>query len=306
MNQQNTSMVGITLGLLSCFGYALMDTFSKISLSFLNIPFVSYYFLVNCIALSMLSIFILYKYFFTKTKVNLLKFKTYYIFAAVVCSVGSFLSAFLALHDISLDIFYSILFTSPIFSTVFSYFLLGEIINKRKVLTLILGFTGIMIVVNPLNIQANNISFISVLLSFNVVIFDVSLGIITRKYLQKENPVTVRYYTFLVATLLAILILCFLSKNNIFHNINFKGYATTFSASLCMLVASLLLLKAYQYAPASIVGSTYYSFMIWAIIIGVFLFNNIPTLSTLLGCALIIMSNSLSYFNKKALLDKKV
>ncbi len=293
---KNTNSIGISLGLLSCLGYVMMNTFSKISLGSLEISFLAYYFLINSIAVFILSIYIFYQYIIYK--INLIKFRTYYIFAAAFCSLGSFIASFLALNNISLDIFYSILFSSPIFSTIISYFFLRETIDKHKIIALTLGSVGIMIVINPFNIQATNVSMISIILTFVVVILDVFLGIISKKYLQNEKPITIRYYIFIISSFISTIFIFSSNKIDIFTNISLEGYITTFSASVFMIAGSLLLLKAYKYSQASIISSTYYSYMIWAIIIGIIIFNEIPTWTTLIGCALIIISNCIPYFNK--------
>ncbi len=69
------------------------------------------------------------------------------------------------------------------------------------------------------------------------------------------------------------------------------------------LVASLsfyFVFSAYSIASPSVVSLFEYSLIIWAIIIGYLLFNDIPTARTFIGVALIIGAGVYIYIREKA------
>ena len=79
------------------------------------------------------------------------------------------------------------------------------------------------------------------------------------------------------------------------------GYAWPYII-LMGLVASLsfyFVFSAYSIASPSVVSLFEYSLIIWAIIIGYFLFNDIPTIRTFIGVALIIGAGVYIYMREK-------
>ena len=69
---------------------------------------------------------------------------------------------------------------------------------------------------------------------------------------------------------------------------------------VCAFITQSLMTFALQKAEASIVSPYNYTGIIWAIIIGYFLFNDIPTIRTFIGVALIIGAGVYIYMREKA------
>ena len=68
-------------------------------------------------------------------------------------------------------------------------------------------------------------------------------------------------------------------------------------------VANLWLSQSYKYSEVSLVTPLKYLALIFAIIFGYFIWNEIPTLKTLLGAALVILS-SFIIFRREMILKK--
>ena len=70
-------------------------------------------------------------------------------------------------------------------------------------------------------------------------------------------------------------------------------------------IANLLLTQSYKFADVSLVTPLKYLALVFAIIIGYFIWNEIPTSKTLFGASLVIIS-SIIIFRREMFLKKQV
>ena len=60
-----------------------------------------------------------------------------------------------SLHYLPLATTVSLTFASPIFSTLLSIFILGEIVGSRRWTAIAIGFMGVLVIVNPTSSEFN-------------------------------------------------------------------------------------------------------------------------------------------------------
>lgn len=110
--------------------------------------------------------------------------------------------------------------------------------------------------------------------------------------LTDHHLVIINYYAY-ISGLLSLIVLVF-SKNNL--NIpTLNDLLILFLIGIIALVAQITLTKAYQIAPASLVSLYTYSQIIFAGIFSLLFFKEIPSLLSLSGAALIVISGYLNY-----------
>jgi drug/metabolite transporter (DMT)-like permease len=63
--------------------------------------------------------------------------------------IGGFVFMFFALSQIPFAVLVSITFTTPLIGTIFAVYMLGENMNAQKIIGLVVGFVGIIVVSNP-------------------------------------------------------------------------------------------------------------------------------------------------------------
>ena len=78
-----------------------------------------------------------------------------------------------------------------------------------------------------------------------------------------------------------------------------------FVLGLCGSVANLLLTQSYRLAEASLVTPIKYLSLVFAVVFGYFIWNEVPKILTLLGAALVITS-SLIIFMRENKLKKQI
>jgi len=136
---------------------------------------------------------------------------------------------------------------------------------------------------------------------------------ITKITSDKDNVYTQMIHLYLGAILISILFFIFAGKGqfNNFTDPTFQfifrewftnpSYAWPFIAVMGCIgaVAFYFILNAYSIASPSVVSLYEYSLIIWSILTGYFLFNNIPTLRTFIGVSIIIGAGIYIYLRER-------
>jgi len=193
----------------------------------------------------------------------------------------SVMGFFLALRFVPLADVSAIAFSSPLVVTILAGVVLGETVGYRRWAATIAGLLGAVMVARP-----GTAHFHPALLlpTIGAIAWGVGL-IITRKVSGRDSSVTTMTYTAIAGTLLSSLLLPFYWTAPSLASLAFgvgTGIVNTFG--------HYILLSAYRYADASVLAPYNYTQLIFATIIGVVVFHELPPLFTLLGIAVIIIS----------------
>ena len=188
---------------------------------------------------------------------------------------------FIALRSLPLATVVSISFAAPIFTTIFSIFLLNEKVGVYRWLAVIVGFIGILIITEP-GISSLNIFYIF------PIIFCIGLSYvaITIRKLSTTEPVwLISLYFSISITLLSLFSL----------PLGWVMPSTKDFMILAMIgifggVANLWLSQSYKYSEVSLVTPLKYLALVFAIIFGYLIWDEIPTIKSLFGAALVIIS----------------
>ena len=222
-------------------------------------------------------------------------------FLRCISGLIALVSIFIALRELPLATVVSISFAAPIFTTIFSIFLLSEKVGIYRWLAVLVGFFGILIITEP-GISELNIYYI-----FPIIFcLGLSYVAITIRQLSSTEPVwLISFYFSLSITLLSFLTIpqgWVMPSLNDFILLSFIGI---FGG-----VANLWLSQSYKYAEVSLVTPLKYLALIFAIIFGYFIWNEIPTIKTLMGSLLVIFSTLIIFrreiYKKKAISTKAI
>jgi len=174
--------------------------------------------------------------------------------------------------------------TAPIIVPFIGYLFLSQKINHRLWLPILTGFIGVAIVLNPdariLNPAA--------LLALGAAVGMASSMLTVRKLTATEATETTAFYFFLFSTILSgIIALGFWSP------VTMKMAFVMAAIGILYFLTQYATTAAIKYANPQLVGSLFYSNIIYAAIISVFAWNILPTTSTLSGMVLIILGGIL-------------
>jgi len=95
-----------------------------------------------------------------------------------------------ALGSITLAEVTSLEFTMPIWIVIFSFFMLNENLNKLRIISIFIGFIGVLIIVRP-NIEIINLGVVTA--GFSAVAFALT-NIYTRKLTKTESTLTIIFF----------------------------------------------------------------------------------------------------------------
>ena len=214
------------------------------------------------------------------------------------CSFGliALLAIFIALRNLPLATVVSISFAAPIFTTIFSIFFLSEKVGIYRWLAVFVGFVGIIIITEP-GFSSLNVYYIYPI----IFCLGLSYVAIAIRQLSTTEPVWLISLNFSAAITLVS-----------FFTIPF-GWIMPDTKDLVLLsligifggIANLWLSQSYKHSEVSLVTPLKYLALVFAIIFGFLIWGEIPTLKTLLGAILVIVS-SLIIFRREIILNKQV
>ena len=219
------------------------------------------------------------------------------------CASGliALVAIFIALRELPLATVVSISFAAPIFTTIFSIFLLSEKVGIFRWLAVLIGFVGILIITEP-GISELNIYYI-----FPIIFcLGLSYVAISIRQLSTTEPVwLISFYFSLSITLLSLLTI---PNGWVMPNLNHLVLLTLIG--IFGGVANLWLSQSYKYSEVSLVTPLKYLALVFAIIFGYFIWDEIPTIKTLFGAALVIISTMIIFrreiYQKKNLISKTI
>ena len=206
------------------------------------------------------------------------------------------ISIFIALRNLPLATVVSISFAAPIFTTIFSIFFLSEKVGLYRWLAVIVGFVGIVIITEP-GFTSLNIYFIYPI----IFCLGLSYVAIAIRQLSSTEPIWLISLNFSIAITVAS-----------FFTIPF-GWVMPDIRDLFLLsligifggVANLWLSQSYKFSEVSLVTPLKYLAVVFEIIFGYFIWEEIPTIKTIAGSILVIIS-SIIIFRREIALKKQV
>ena len=205
-------------------------------------------------------------------------------------------SIFIALRNLPLATVVSISFAAPIFTTIFSIFLLNEKVGLYRWLAVLVGFIGIIVITEP---GFSSLNFYYVY----PIIFCLGLSYVAIAIRKLSTTEPVWLISFFFSFSIAILGLLSLFKGWVMPNL-----LDLFLLSMVGILgglANLWLSQSYKYSEVSLVTPLKYLALVFAIIFGYFIWSEVPTLKTLMGALLVIVS-SFIIFRREMILKKQL
>ena len=246
---------------------------------------------------------------FSNKKINL---KTHYPLLTtirVICFFFGFSFFYISLTYMTLATANALFFCCPFFVSILAIIFLKEKIGIRRWSAIITGFIGVYIVLNP---DFSNFNYMKLAPIACALCYAISMTI-TKITSDKDNVYTQMLHLYIGAIIISILFFIFTGKGQ-FNNFNdptfqfiFRewftnpSYAWPFiiSMGLISVLAFYFILNAYSIASPSVVSLFEYSLIIWAILIGYILFDNVPSIRTLFGAIIIIFAGIYIYLREK-------
>ena len=206
------------------------------------------------------------------------------------------LAIFTALRNLPLATVVSISFAAPIFTTILSIFLLSEKVGLFRWLAVIVGFIGIIIITEP-GFASLNIYFIYPV----IFCLGMSYVAITIRQLSTSEPVWLISLYFSITITLA----SFFTIPYGWIMPDIKDLMLLMSIGILGGAANLWLSQSYKFSEVSLVTPLKYLALVFAIIFGYLIWNEVPSIKTLIG-AFLVLTSSIIIFRREITLKKQV
>lgn len=191
-------------------------------------------------------------------------------------------------------------YATPMFTVILAALMLGETVRLFRISAVALGLIGVMIVIWPrLSLDAGALGAAGTIGALIVLVASILRALVqihVRTLVKTEHTAAIVFYFSLTATLLSLLSLPF-------------GWVipSAFDASLLIGaglvggVAQILVTSSYRFGGASMLAPFDYSSLIFAAIIGYFVFAEVPTLNMVAGAALVVLGGILIIWRERQL-----
>ncbi|MDA0781775.1 MAG: DMT family transporter [Rickettsiales bacterium] len=191
---------------------------------------------------------------------------------------------FVAISKVSLPSAMAFSFSTPLFTTVAAVIFLKEAISYRRTLALVIGFVGVLIILQPWRSIVDLAPYSWV---FATVILWAVANIVIKKLSDSISPMVIIFYMSLVMTIFSIpAALIYLQIPAI------SDIPLVILLAVNTLVWQWCLIKAYNKSPISVLQPFEFSKLIFTCLIAYFMFGEVLSISGWFGVILIIISSS--------------
>lgn len=179
-------------------------------------------------------------------------------------------------------------YAAPLLVVIFAAMFLNETVRLFRLTSVIVGMIGVMIVLSPrLSIGAdlNAGETLGAVVVLGSAIFAALAQVFVRKLVRTEGTAAIVFWFSVTATILSLLTI-------------FWGWVVPSPREAALLilagllggVGQILLTTSYRHADASLIAPFEYTSMLLALGVGYFVFDEVPTVTMILGAAIIIVA----------------
>ncbi|MBC27800.1 MAG: hypothetical protein CMM41_11395 [Rhodospirillaceae bacterium] len=186
-----------------------------------------------------------------------------------------------SLQVLPLPTFTAIVFSGPFFVAALSVPLLNEQVGWRRWMAILVGFTGMLIIVRP---GAQNFEWLLVL-PICAAIFAAFRDIITRKISIYETSIAILFWSTIIVTFASLFAIP-LGWNRL----GWQDAGLFFINGILNAGAHFLIIEALRHGEAALISPFRYSALLWSILFGLVIWNHIPDTWVFVGSAVIAAS----------------
>ena len=182
--------------------------------------------------------------------------------------------------------------TAPLIGTALAVPVLGERVGWRRWTGVAIGFLGALVIIRPGLAVFQPAGVIALVAATAWALY----GLTTRLASFRDSFETSMIYMALVGLVASTAV-----GLPLWTAPDAQGWALLGLVSATGILGHLMLVKAYSFAPASALQPFNYSLLIYAVLVGVVLFGDLPDRWTILGAAMIAGSGSYVYWRERRL-----
>ncbi|MDA9230954.1 DMT family transporter [Rickettsiales bacterium] len=220
--------------------------------------------------------------------------------------IGGTTLFFMSLQIVPLPMAIALSFSTPLFTTILAIIILNEGVYKRRIFALISGFIGVLVVLKPAFFDLASQHLMIILACMFWSITDIMI-----KIMGKDNKnSTITWFYFFFSFMFLLIVIGFLKILGIFYtssglylinhwNFNYTQILILILIAIFFVCSIMLLTQSYKIADLTIIQPFSFTTIIFTSILYYIFFNEIITISTIIGSIVIIVSISFVSFRKR-------
>lgn len=287
MNIIKNINTGVKYMLIASFSFAIMGAFAKLAsqhMSSLEVVFFRNIFGVAIIGFAVL-----------KTPMKQIGGKPFLLLFRGTMGFVALLAFFYNIAHIPLGDAMTWSKTSPIFTAIFAFLFLNESLNYKACLAIFIGFIGIVFITQPSGLAFSKYDLLGLFSGVGAALAYTSI-----RELKKFYDTRAIVLSFMTVGTIGPIILFFISTSLHVEGLDFMlgefimpsgvVWFYVIGMGLFATLSQVLMTKAYSLQKAGIIGAVSYSNILFSIIVGVMLGDNLPNLMTTFGIILIVLA----------------
>ena len=176
----------------------------------------------------------------------------------------------------------TIAFAAPLFITMLSRPILGEMIGLRRWSAVVIGFLGILVALRP---GFSDITIGPVLVIIAALAYALSM-VLLRRFAGQEPTHNILFYSAIGAFLVGGF-----NSIPVWTQPDAMDWGLLFLLGVWGVLGSYAVIRAYRLGEASMLAPLEYTALIWSILFDLWLFSLTPIPAVLLGAAIVIAAN---------------
>ncbi len=190
-------------------------------------------------------------------------------------------------------------YAAPLLVVIFAAMFLGEEVRAFRLSAVALGLVGVLIILSPrlsVGAEAGSRETLGAVVVLMGAMMAALAHVFVRKMVATEATAAIVFWFTITSSVLALLTLPW-------------GWAVPSPSVVLMLIMAgllggigqILMTSSYRYADASLVAPFDYTSMLLALVIGYFVFDEVPTGTMLLGAGIVILAGVLIIWRERQL-----
>ncbi|MCF6273404.1 MAG: DMT family transporter [Rhodobacteraceae bacterium] len=286
MNNASDNLRGAVFMMLSMAGYVINDTLIKLVTA--DIPLAQSVFIRGLVASALLAGFAAYKgqlfYRAPRGELKIILWRAFAEISATYC----FLTA---LINMPLANVTAILQALPLAVTLAGSLFLGHKVGWRRYLAILVGFGGVLIIIRPGGADFNSFALWAV----------AAVGFITLRDVMavKLRPDTPSMF---VALFTAVGVTGAAGIAALFEPwvpVSATSFSYLFAAAGFILIGYITSISAMRYGEIAFVSPFRYTVLVWALLLGIFVFKDYPDFWTMTGIGVVVGTGVFTFYREQ-------
>jgi drug/metabolite transporter (DMT)-like permease len=179
----------------------------------------------------------------------------------------------------------------PLAVTLAAALLFGERIGWRRIVAIVAGFAGVMLIIRPAGEGFGIWSVLGVGAVLSVVLRDMA----TRRFSRDVSSAAVPFYAAVAVMLLGLVMIPY----DGWRAPTVAQLAGIALAALALIAGYLAVIMAMRVGEVAVVAPFRYTSLLWAVALGLAVFGDLPDAWTLAGAALVVGSGVYAFYRER-------